>query len=269
MAYFDLQLKRDRQSLAQWCGTTRLRVPVGGFLAIDRAMERDVVEQRVGELVERGIRQVRLKIQPGFDVTPVRWVNAVAPHLSVCVDANGSYRIDGDDVDGIPALLGLYEAGVTHVEQPFPASNLVDHAALRSATSLRVCLDEGVTNLMAVRKILQYGAADALCVKPGRVGGILATLEILRLGREHGLDCFIGGFFETGFARAHLAALAAHEAVTLASDLSSPATYGLPAGTQFRGELVADMPVPQGVGIAGGNDEWITSASIAWEAVTL
>jgi len=199
----------------------------------------------------------------------VHWLRALLPDATLCVDANGSYRIDGDDFNGPPALNRLVDEGVAHVEQPFGASNLVDHATFRSQSPLRVCLDEGLSSLVAAKQIVKYGAADAICVKPGRVGGIIAAVEVLRLAEANGIDAFVGGFFETGFARAQLVALAGLPPATLISDVSSPATYGLPSGEHFAPHGTSRVLIPRGSGVSGGNDQWITDQPIDWERLEM
>jgi len=269
MAFFDLQLKTQRQSLASWLKVTATDVEAGGFVAVHGGVTREEFEQRASDLADAGIWRFRLKIRPGFDHTPVQWLRSLLPDATICVDANGSYRIDGDDLDGPPALNRLVDEGVAHVEQPFGASNLVDHATFRSQSPLRVCLDEGVSSVVAAKQIVKYGAADAFCVKPGRVGGVIAAVEILRLAETHGIDAFLGGFFETGFARALLVALAGLPAATLISDVSSPATYGLPAGEHFPPQLASRVLIPQGSGVSGGNDGWIADQPIDWERLEI
>ena len=269
MAFFDVLLKQEGRSLAEWLHVVPTSVEVGGFVAIASSTTEEQLNEQLEPMLAAGVNRFRLKIRPGFDATPVRWLRSAAPRATIGADANGSYRIDGDDVDGPPALLRLHEAGISHIEQPFSAQNLVDHATFRSFCPLRVCLDEGVSSLVAAKQIVKYGAADAFCVKPGRVGGIIPAVEILRLAEQEGIDCFIGGFFETGFARAQLVALAAHSAATLVSDVSSPATYGLAAGEHFDRGFTASVAVPQGVGVSGGNDRFIGDLAIDWEPLDL
>ena len=269
MAFFDLALKAQQQSLAAWLGVTVHDVEAGGFLAVHEGMTREAFEQRASELAGAGISRFRLKIRPGFDVVPAHWLRSLLPDATIGVDANGSYRIDGDEVDGPDALNRLLDEGVAHVEQPFGASNLVDHATFRSQSPLRVCLDEGVSSLVAAKQIVNYGAADVFCVKPGRVGGVIAAVEILRLAEANGIDAVVGGFFETGFARTQLVALAGLSAATLVSDVSSPATYGLPAGAHFATGFTPRVVIPHGIGISGGNDGWIADQAIDWEHLEL
>ena len=79
MAFFDLQLKTQRQSLASWLKVTATDVEAGGFVAVHGGVTREEFEQRASDLADAGIRRFRLKIRPGFDHTPVHWLRSLLP----------------------------------------------------------------------------------------------------------------------------------------------------------------------------------------------
>jgi O-succinylbenzoate synthase len=75
---------------------------------------------------------------------------------------------------------------------------------------------------------LRNEACAMACLKPGRLGGVRATRSAHAACAEAGVPAFVGGFFETGLARASNLALAARlsqDATGLVSDLGDPAGY--------------------------------------------
>ena len=69
-----------------------------------------------------------------------------------------------------------------------------------------------------VAQIVRYQAADLLCVKPARVGGLANARTIVARAREAGLRPYVGGFFESPYAR-HVHRALARSCVDEPSDL--------------------------------------------------
>jgi O-succinylbenzoate synthase len=141
------------------------------------------------------------------------------------VDANAAYRIGGDGPDDAARLAELDPYGLACIEQPLAPADLPGHAALSAQLATPVCLDESLGTLRNVADALRYGACRVTCLKPGRLGGLFAARRAQRLCADAGVDAFVGGFFETGYARTANAALAGLPGFTLPGDLSDPARY--------------------------------------------
>jgi O-succinylbenzoate synthase len=210
-ALLDLRLAAAGQDLPGWLGAVRDRVPAG--VAVGVAPSVDALVEEVAGHVAAGYRRVKLKVRPGWDVDPVRAVRSAWPDLPVGVDANGSYRA-GDD-----ALAALDGLGLAEIEQPLPAADLVGLAATAARLQTPVCLDESVTSVATLETALALGAVDHLNLKPARVGGLTAALDVLARAREAGVPVWVGGMLATGVAKAVDVALAALPGVTLPGDL--------------------------------------------------
>ena len=96
-----------------------------------------------------------------------------------------------------------------------------------------MCLDESVESLGNLVSAHALGALDVLNLKPGRVGGMFASIHILEFCLEHQLPVWIGGMFETGIGRAANLRYAARLTADLAHDLS-------PSGRYFATDLVTE-----------------------------
>ena len=98
--------------------------------ASPRTTTSTALRRAVDAAVEAGAARVRLKIEPGWELEPVRAVRADHPDLVLQVDANGSFTAGAEDV---AVLSGLADFDVLCIEQPLPPADLVAHAQLARA----------------------------------------------------------------------------------------------------------------------------------------
>ncbi len=213
-AILDAHLRATGQSFASWLGVTRDRVPCGVSVGIFEGVPAllDAVE---GYLAD-GYLRIKLKIEPGWDIEPVRAVRkAFGDDVPLQVDANAAY-LPGDT----PLLRQLDDFDLLLIEQPFPEERLLANADLRQAIATPVCLDESALSAQVVADAITMGAVDVVNIKPGRVGGYLESVRIHDLCVAHGLPVWCGGMVETGVGRAANVPLAAMDGFTLAGDNS-------------------------------------------------
>lgn len=247
MAATDAELRDRDVSLAKHLGGVRSHVPVGVVVERHDDPERvaDVAEAHVAE----GYRRIKLKIAPGADVAPVDAVRQrIGREVALWADANGAYSLT--DIDTLAAL------DVDLLEQPLCAGDVLDHATLVGRIAAAVCLDESIETLDDARVALRVRAADALCVKPGRIGGIERAVEMHDLCREHGVPLWCGGMLETGIGRAANLALASLPGFTLPGDISASRRYFARDVTEpFELEQDGTIAVPTGSGLGVTVDE--------------
>ena len=94
MAVLDAWGRATGRSLASLLGATRATVPAG--VAVGLADSVDDLLGVVGAYLAEGYVRVKLKIQPGWDVEPVRAVRErFGEALALQVDANGAYTHGG------------------------------------------------------------------------------------------------------------------------------------------------------------------------------
>ena len=218
MAVLDAQLRAGAVSFHRFLGSDRTAVPVGVAVGITDTINQLV--DLVAGYVAEGYTRVKLKIEPGFDVEPVRRVREANPDLMLQVDANTAYSMADVEV-----LAQLDAFGLLLLEQPFAEDDLVGHAELARRISTPVCLDEGFGSVDHVRSALALGAADVVNIKPGRVGGYLAAVQIHDLCLAAGVPVWCGGMLETGIGRAANLALASLPGFTLPGDISATDRY--------------------------------------------
>jgi O-succinylbenzoate synthase len=163
---------------------------------------------------------VKLKIGPGWDLVPVEAVRNAFPALSVQVDANGSYHESDAD-----HLAGLDRFGLLCIEQPLDRDDLAGHARLAARLTTPICLDESLNSPQAGREALSSGACSVVCVKPGRLGGLGAALDVVEACAGAGVPLWMGGMYESGYGRGVNATLGALPGFSWPGDLRPASAY--------------------------------------------
>lgn len=204
----------------------RSTVPAG--VAIGLTADPDRLMAIVRDRIAEGYGRIKVKIEPGRDVDWIRAAReAAGPDVILLADANGSYRWDvaPGSVDDARTLAALDEFGLAAIEQPLPADDLLDSAALARRVATPIALDESFTSPTIVREALDMGACSVVCVKAPMLGSWLAAADVLDHCANLGIDAYVGGMLDGGIGRAATIALAAHPGATIPGDLSATARF--------------------------------------------
>ncbi len=222
------------------------------------------VDDLVAEVATRvadGARRVKLKVVPGWLGGPVRAVSDAFAGLEVQIDANGSLR-----ADDLAELAGVADR-LTAIEQPFADADLTSRLAgvLRSTTATPILFDEGTPSADDVRALVDPDLGLGVVIKPPRLGGLAAAVELLAWCAQRGVPASAGGMLECGLGRHALAAFAALPGLTITGDLS-PARQWLAADPWPDLEVAGgEVAVPSGPGVAPLPDpETLDRLTVAW-----
>ncbi len=217
-ALLDVTLRAAGVPLSGFLGAVRDRVPAGVSVGIMDSIP-ELLDAVAGYLDE-GYLRIKLKIEPGWDVEPVRAVRERFGDILLQVDANTAYTLADarrlSQLDPFDLLL---------IEQPLPEDDLRGHAALARRLRTPICLDESITSARAAADAIALGAAEIINIKPGRVGGYLEARRVHDVCTAHGVPVWAGGMLETGLGRAANVALAALPDFTLPGDTSASGRY--------------------------------------------
>lgn len=248
MALLDAQLRARRTSWAEHFGAIRAEVDCGVSVGIHDSIP-DLL-RTVEDYLGQGYRRVKLKIEPGWDLEPVRAVRERWPDVPLQVDANTAYTLAD-----ARQLQKLDEFDLLLIEQPLPEEQVPAHAALQAQISTPICLDESITSARAAADAIALNACRIVNVKPGRVGGYLEARRVHDVCAAHGVPVWMGGMLETGLGRAGNVALAALPNFTLPGDTSASDRY-------YRRDLTEPfvmrdgrLSVPTGPGLGVTVDE--------------
>jgi o-succinylbenzoate synthase len=240
-AVLDAELRAYGQPLARYLGATRTSVECGVSVGIHNSIA-ELLDTVAGYLAE-GYLRIKLKIEPGWDIEPVRAVRERFGDVLLQVDANTAYTLAD-----ARHLAGLDPFGLLLIEQPLDEDDLHGHAELARILDTPVCLDESITSARAAAAAITMGACQIVNVKPGRVGGYLEARRVHDVCAAHGVPVWCGGMLETGLGRAANLALAALPGFVFPGDTSASARYYHQDITEPFVLADGHLPVPDGPG---------------------
>jgi o-succinylbenzoate synthase len=242
-AILDAELRAAGRPLARELGAVRDRVPCGVSVGIMNSIGE--LLDAVAGYIEAGYVRIKLKIEPGWDVEPVRAVRErFGDDVLLQVDANTAYTLAD-----ARHLARLDPFDLLLIEQPLDEEDVLGHADLAKIVRTPICLDESIVSVRAAADAIRLGACEIVNIKPGRVGGYLEAKRIHDVCSAHGVPVWCGGMLETGLGRAANVALAALPGFTLPGDTSASDRY-------YRADITepfvldnGHLSVPTGPGI--------------------
>ncbi|MBO2454241.1 o-succinylbenzoate synthase [Actinomadura barringtoniae] len=244
MAVLDAELRDRGVPLARELGAVHDRVPCGVSVGIMNSVPE--LLDAVSGYLDAGYLRIKLKIEPGWDVEPVRAVRErFGDDLLLQVDANAAYTLAD-----ARHLVRLDPFDLLLMEQPLDEEDVLGHAELAKTVATPICLDESITSARSAAAAITLGACSIVNIKPGRVGGYLEARRIHDVCAAHGIPVWAGGMLETGLGRAANVALAALPGFTLPGDTSASDRYYRTDITEpFVLSEDGHLPVPTGPGL--------------------
>lgn len=244
MAVWELWARREGVPLFRLLGGRGGEIAAGVSVGL-QPDERSLLD-RVEAEVAAGYRRVKVKIEPGRDVSLVEALRGRFPRLPLMVDANSAYTLGDAD-----RLAALDRFSLMMIEQPLGWDDIVDHAVLQSRLATPVCLDESIRSGDDARRALSLSACRVVNVKVGRVGGFSEAIAVHDTCSARGVPVWCGGMLESGIGRLANVHLQTLPGFTLPGDTSASARY-------FEEDLVdppvvvsaeGTIAVPEGPGI--------------------
>jgi len=184
----------------------RLSVPVykllGGLywekIPLESSIGLDTIDKMVAEAAgnaeKYGIRTFCLKVGPSErwreDVKTFKAIReALGDEVSLGIDANEAY----DTAVAVRAIRMMEDYGLAYAEQPVPAKDLEGMHRVRMAVSTPIVADEGAFTIQDAFRILKMEAADVICVKTFKPGGLCNSKKIASLAESCAARINIGG----------------------------------------------------------------------------
>ena len=180
----DLIRNKSGRGLIEATGIAPLeQVPVGISLGLFENAAG--LEAKLSELAGSGYQRLKFKITKGYNNPDILSIFDKLETENVAFDANGAFEADGfDDLSNFAEFNRI-------IEQPYPPTHLYLHQEyLKKHKDFRLCLDEEVESYGdLVSNSLEM---QQLNIKPGRVGGLWNTLQMIDYCTKQGIDAWIG-----------------------------------------------------------------------------
>lgn len=219
MGVWELAARLAGVSLSRMLGGTRGHVETG--ISIGIQPEPEALADRARAAWEEGYRRIKVKIEPGSDLPYLAAAREALPDgARLMADANAAYTLEDAD-----RLAAFDDFDLLMLEQPLGPDDLRRHARLQERIRTPICLDESIDSPERAEDMLALGAGRIVNVKPGRVGGFLASRRIHDLCARAEVPVWCGGMLESGIGRAHNVALASLPNFRLPGDLSASRRY--------------------------------------------
>ncbi|TVR68110.1 MAG: o-succinylbenzoate synthase [Sphaerobacteraceae bacterium] len=248
-AFLDIDAQKNGVSISKLISPDAVEtVPVNATIS-DMDAERAASAASYAAMV--GFQAIKMKVgvlgETSLEVERVSAVReAIGPDVALRLDVNGVWTIDR----AIEMARALEPYRIDYLEQPLPASYIGALGDLRKQINIPIAADETATDIDTVQELIDHQAVDAIVIKPGIIGGLSPSRDVIDLASDNGIRVVVTTALETGIAMT----AALHLAATLPQPVSP---CGLATGTLLETDLLVEsspieggmMKVPTGPGI--------------------
>jgi len=217
-ALWDLMVQEESRSFTDVLGVDFH--PIESGLAVGICSSIPELLSACRRYMADGYKRLKIKIQPGWDIEPLRIVRETFAGVPLMVDANAAY---GEE--DFPTFDEIDKMGLIMVEQPFAKMNWDGLAKLQSRICTPICIDESAYDEEAVRQCIDRQACRIVNIKIQRVGGIGRAKRIHDLCMNRGIPNWVGTMPELGIAAVHALYLALLPNCTYPTDVEASSRW--------------------------------------------
>ena len=179
--------------------------------------------------LDSGCATVKVKVGDEQSLNRVAAVrSACGPNVKIRLDANGAWDVE----TAMTMLARLAPYDIELVEDP--VASLEALAALRMRAGIPLAAESCIRTTADARRLRELDAADAIVIKPQRIGGVRAAL---RAAEASGVPAIASSALETSVGLAAVVALAA-------SLPESPYAHGAGTALLLESDVVAEPLFP-------------------------
>lgn len=168
------------------------KIPLESSIGLDTIDK--MVAEATGNAKKYGIHVFCLKVGPSHrwkeDVATFKAIReALGDGVTLGVDANEAY----DSSVAIKAIRMMEAYDLAYAEQPVPAKDLEGMRRVRMAVNTPIVADESAFTIQDAYRILKMEAADVICVKTFKPGGLCNSKKIASLAESCAARINVGG----------------------------------------------------------------------------
>lgn len=176
-------------------------IPINGLIWMGK---KDEMLRQVSRKIEEGFRVLKLKVgaiefQDELDILKHIRTTFTGRDLQIRVDANGAWTAE----EALERMKRLSEFVLHSIEQPIPAGNWQEMAALCEKSPLAVALDEeliGIYRAQSKRELLETIRPRFIILKPTLLGGLKASEDWISHAEKTGTGWWITSALESNIA---------------------------------------------------------------------
>ncbi|MGZ4140399.1 MAG: enolase C-terminal domain-like protein [Actinomycetota bacterium] len=202
--------------------------PVRATVEVNTMIPRVSPEHAARMAVASGCSTVKIKVGDPASVERVHAVRDALPAARIRLDANGAWD---------PDTAGIFLAQVRGLDIELiedPVAAMEDLAIFRRGSAVLVAAESCVRTVEDARRLRALDAADAIVIKPQRIGGARAALAA---AEEAGVPAIASSALETSVGLAMVAAVAA-------ALPDAPFAHGIGTATLLEQDVTASPLVP-------------------------
>lgn len=248
-AFWDFEAKQKEVPLYKLLGGSQRKIESG--LAVGICGTLNELLHTIDRHLTEGYKRIKIKIEPGWDLEPVRAVRKSFGSFPLMVDANAAY-----ERNDIPIFKELDQYGLMMLEQPLKKDDLEGHAELQSQVRTPVCLDESAEDVHRIKRAIELGSCRIINIKIQRMGGLAKALEAHDLCQTEGIPVWAGTMPELGIGSLQAIHLGTMPNFSFSTDVESSSRW-------FIDDIIDPwivvkdglIEVPDGVGYGAEIDE--------------
>ncbi len=170
-------------------------------VAVNAMIPRVAPDVAAALALSSGCATIKVKVGDEHSIDRVAAVrSACGPRVKIRLDANGAWDVETARRE--LARLATYDIELAED----PVASLEELAALRGRTGMLIAAETSIRTTSDARRLRHLEAADAVVLKPQRIGGVR---EALRAAEESGVPAIASSALETSVGLAVVVAVAA------------------------------------------------------------
>ncbi|PZX57634.1 o-succinylbenzoate synthase [Algoriphagus ratkowskyi] len=236
-AILDLKNGGQKKVLGKDFYAGKMSIPINGLIWMG---EKDFMLTQINEKLAQGFDCIKMKIgaidfQQELELLKYIRDQFSKDQITLRVDANGAFSKE----DALNKLEQLANYDLHSIEQPIAAGNWQAMKQLCATTPLPIALDEELIGVINKTELLDQIQPHHIILKPTLLGGILETMEWIKLAEDRKIGWWMTSALESNIG---LNAIA-----QLADSLEAAVPQGLGTGQLYQNNLDSPLEIQRGM----------------------
>ena len=173
--------------------------------------------------------------------------------LTELFNGNVLFRLDANGAFDLPRAIRFFKEmdnfNIDYIEQPLPIDNLEDLEELQYHTEIPIALDESITNIESVNKIIEIEGAQIFVIKPMVSGGFIESKKIIKIAEDNNIKSIISSSLETSIGRMACIHLIASNRIKDPCGISTDCFFDEQINTPKIKNGILNLPEISGLGL--------------------